>query len=148
MNLKQQIEVEFISALKAKNAQLVSTLRMLKSAITNKEKQTGEEIDNTQILKTIEQEIKKRQESFNLYQKAGRAESAQNEQNEINILKAYLPEEMPTAELKKIIDKTITKLQAKEIKDMGKVMENVIAEVAGRASGDKISQLVKTKLTA
>ncbi|MEK7062075.1 MAG: GatB/YqeY domain-containing protein [Patescibacteria group bacterium] len=147
MPLKQQIEAEFISALKAKNAQLVSTLRMLKSAITNKEKQTGEEIDDTQILKTIEQEVKKRQESFNLYQKAGRAESAQKEQNEINILKAYLPEEMPTAKLEKIIDKTITKLGAKEIKDMGKVMGTVIAEVAGRASGDKISQLVKRKLT-
>ena len=147
MPLKQQIEAEFISALKAKNAQLVSTLRMLKSAITNKEKQTGEEIDDTQILKTIEQEVKKRQESFNLYQKAGRAESAQKEQNEINILKAYLPEEMPTVKLEKIIDKTITKLGAKEIKDMGKVMGTVIAEVAGRASGDKISQLVKRKLT-
>jgi len=148
MSLKQQIEIEFISALKAKNATLVSTLRMLKSAITNKEKQTGEEIDDAQILKTIEQEIKKRQESAQMYKQAGREESAQKEQNEIKILKNYLPEEMPIDELEKIIDETVAKLDAKDIKDMGKVMGAVMAQTAGRASGDKISQLVKTKLTA
>jgi len=104
MSLKQQIEIEFISALKAKNATLVSTLRMLKSAITNKEKQTGEEIDDAQILKTIEQEIKKRQESQKMYKQAGRDESAQKEQDELEILKNYLPEEMPIDELEKIID--------------------------------------------
>lgn len=148
MSLKQQIETEFISALKAKNATLVSTLRMLKSAIVNKEKQTGEEIDDAQILKTIEQEIKKRQESAQMYKQAGRDESAQKEQNEIKILKKYLPEEMPTSELENIIDEMITKLDAKDIKDMGKVMGAVMAQTAGRASGDKIAQLVKTKLTA
>jgi len=148
MSLKQQIEIEFISALKAKNATLVSTLRMLKSAITNKEKQTGEEIDDAQILKTIEQEIKKRQESQKMYKQAGRDESAQKEQDELEILKNYLPEEMPIDELEKIIDEMVAKLDAKDIKDMGKVMGAVMAQTAGRASGDKIAQLVKTKLIA
>jgi len=148
MSLKQQIEIEFISALKAKNATLVSTLRMLKSAITNKEKQTGEEIDDAQILKTIEQEIKKRQESQKMYKQAGRDESAQKEQDELEILKNYLPEEMPIDELEKIIDEMVAKLDAKDIKDMGKVMGAVMAQTVGRASGDKIAQLVKTKLNA
>jgi len=148
MSLKQQIEIEFISALKAKNATLVSTLRMLKSAITNKEKQTGEEIDDAQILKTIEQEIKKRHESQKMYKQAGRDESAQKEQDELEILKNYLPEEMPIDELEKIIDEMVAKLDAKDIKDMGKVMGAVMAQTVGRASGDKIAQLVKTKLNA
>jgi len=148
MSLKQQIEIEFISALKAKNATLVSTLRMLKSAITNKEKQTGEEIDDAQILKTVEQEIKKRQESQKMYKQAGRDESAQKEQDELEILKNYLPEEMPIDELEKIIDEMVAKLDAKDIKDMGKVMGAVMAQTVGRASGDKIAQLVKTKLNA
>jgi len=148
MSLKQQIEIEFISALKAKNATLVSTLRMLKSAITNKEKQTGEEIDDAQILKTIEQEIKKRQESQKMYKQAGRDENAQKEQDELEILKNYLPEEMPIDELEKIIDEMVAKLDAKDIKDMGKVMGAVMAQTVGRASGDKIAQLVKTKLNA
>ena len=164
MHLKEQLDTELSQALKAKNELSVGVLRMLKSAITKKEKSPdftsayakasadrqakdqGPEISDAEIMKIITKEIAQREEATQMYKKANRTELAEKEIKEAEFLKKYLPQQLSPEELDKIIDKVIAKVGASEIKDMGKVMVKLMPELVGRAEGGKVSQLVREKL--
>jgi uncharacterized protein YqeY len=147
MNLKEQIEKDFIEAYKAKDELKSSTLRMIKSAIKNKEIVAGKELDNSAVTDIVVKEIKQRRDSANEYKKGGRTELAEKEEKEIDILKIYIPEQLTEEEIIKIVDNAIAKTNASSISDIGKVMGVVMPEVKGKSDGTLVSKIVKEKLS-
>ena len=154
MHLKEQLDTELSQALKAKDELVIGTLRMLKSAIIKREKspdftqaqEQESEISDAEIMKIITKEIAQREEAAQMYKKASRDELAEKETKEAEFLKKYLPQQLSPEELAKIINKVIAEVGASEIKDMGKVMAKLMPELAGRADGGRVSQLVREKL--
>src|SRR3990167_10357169 len=138
--LKQQIQNDVKDAMKQGNQQVVGVLRMAVSSINAKEKEKrykilkedseakeeellqASQLTDDEIVGVISSEIKKRKDAIVLYQQGNRPELAENEQKEIAILQKYLPEQLPPEELKKIIEASIAKTGATQIKDMGKIM--------------------------
>ncbi|MFA6493280.1 MAG: GatB/YqeY domain-containing protein [Patescibacteria group bacterium] len=147
MSLLDQIEQDIISAMKEKQEIKVSTLRMLKSALKNKEIQNKEELSDENVIQVLQGQIKARKDSIEMYEKGGRAELAQKEEEEIEILKKYLPEQLSQEEIKIKVDQIIQEIGAQSIQDMGKVMGKASAEFKGKADMSEVSQIVKTSLT-
>lgn len=155
MPLKEKLQQDLNSALKAREDLKRLVLSTLLSAIHNKEiekrtvqkLQEAAELTDEEIIKVIQSEIKKRKEAAELYEKGGRIELAQKEKDETNILLQYVPEQINQEELRKIIKEVVLETGAKEIKDMGKVIAGVMAKVKGAASGNEVSRIVKEELT-
>jgi len=152
--LKQQIQANTKEAMKQKNQELVGVLRMAVAAINAKEKEQfyklGKEVVLTddEIIGVIAGEIKKRRDAIALYQQGGRPELAEVETKEIAMLQAYLPAQLSADELKKLVEASITKTGAKEMKDMGRIMADLMPQVKGRAENSEISKIIKELLGA
>lgn len=162
-SLKQLIQKDLINALKNKNELDVSVLRMLQSAIKNREieKRTKlsktekeetklislSELTDKEIIEIISSEIKKRKDAVEQYKLAKREELAFKEQKEIEILKKYLPEQLSETNLKKMIDEEIKRIGASSLKDMSRVMAQLMPKIKGMADGSLVSKLVKEKLS-
>lgn len=121
----------------------VNTLRMVISAIKNREIESRGELDDQSIWSLLSTLVKQRREAADLYRKGGRDELAEKEENEITLLKNYLPEEMSEAEIVGIIRAVIDETGASSLGDMGRVMKEVMSKIAGRAEGRLVSDLVK-----
>jgi len=154
MTLKEKIQEDLNSAIKSKREIETSTLRMLSAAILNKEKEKryksgkSEDIPLTdeEITEVVFNEVKKRKEAIELYEKGDRQELADKEKKEAEILQKYLPEQLTEEEVKKLVKEAITKVGAKEQKDMGKVMAELMPQVKGKADGGLVSKVVKELL--
>lgn len=149
-NLQNQIKKDLISALKEKNEVKISVLRMLQSAIKNKEievKKREEGLSDEEISQVVASEVKKRKDSVESYKSGGRDELAKKEEQEIEILKSYMPKQMPEEEVVKIVEKAIADTGASSPQDMGKVMGKAMEELKGRADGNLVSKIVKDKLS-
>ncbi len=144
-NLKKQIEQDFINALKAKDESL-ATLRMLKSAIKNAEIEKGEELKDEEIGQLLRKEKKQREESIKEFKKGKREDLAEKEQAEIKIIEKYLPELLSDEEIKKVVTAVISKVKAKGLQDMGKVMGKTMPQLKGKADGAKVSKICKSEL--
>ena len=162
--LKQQIQNSTTEALKSKDSFVVGTLRMLLASIITKEKDKRyriskehpdfvedklvkeSELTDEQILEVISSEIKKRKDAIALYEQGNRPELAEKEKKEIEILKKYLPEQLSTEELKKLVKESIASTGAKEMKDMGRVMSDLTPKIKGKADGGTVSKIVKELL--
>lgn len=163
--LKQQLQQDLDKALKEGQATILATLRILLASIQNKEKEKRYKISNREqnlseaelevrsaltdeeILELIFSEIKKRKDAIALYEKGGRLELAEKEKAEIEILQKYLPEQIGEEELKRIVQEALERTGAKEIKDIGKIMAEIMPKVKGRASGSQVSKIVKELLS-
>lgn len=145
--LLDQIEQDLIKAMKEKDETTVSTLRMLKSALKNKEIQKKEELKDDDIIGLIQGQIKSRQESIKLYQQGDREELAQKEAQEIEILKKYLPEQMSLEDITTKVKQIILEVGAQSISDMGKVMGIASVELKGKADMSQVSKIVKDNLS-
>lgn len=148
--LKDQIQEDLKNAMMAKDENTLSTVRMLKSALQYYEIQKGASYSATDedVIEVVGREIKKRKESIELYEKGGRQELADKEQNELEILRKYLPEQLSEDELRNIIDAVVSKTGASSIQDMGKVMAVIMPQTKGRADGQLVSKIVREKLGA
>jgi uncharacterized protein YqeY len=160
--LKEKIEKDFKEALLKRNEREISTLRMLKAAILEQEKEKrykksqekGTEADlekesalsDEEIIKLILREIKKRKEAILEFEKGKRKDLVEKEAQEIEILKRYLPEMLSEEEIKKMAKETIEKVRAKNIKDMGRVMKELMPKIQGKAEPSLVSQIVKNLL--
>jgi len=152
--LKQQVKADATEALKAGNELVVTTLRMLLSAISAKEKekryklslQIDPEFTDQEVQDAVSSEIKKRKDAIALYIQGNRQELADKEQKEIDILMKYLPEQLSQDEIKKLVQESIAKVGATEMKDMGKVMAELNPKVKGKADGGEVSKIVKELL--
>jgi uncharacterized protein YqeY len=143
MSLQERLGQEIKSAMLAKDSERLSTLRLLKSALgyAQIEKKT-EAVPDADFVGLVQKEIKKRRDAIEQYEKAGRAELAAKESNEIKVLEAFLPQALTGEELEALTKATIQELGATTKKDMGPVIKAVQAKAAGRADGKTISTLV------
>ena len=146
--LADTIQKSLIEAMKARDALRVSTLRMLNSELKNAKIDKKSELTEEEILKVVQKEAKKRKDSIESYEKAGRSELAESEKKELEILQEYLPEQMSDEDLVKIVDEAVKGTGASSMQDMGKVMSAVMPKVAGMADGGRVSSLVKQKLSS
>lgn len=150
MALKQRITDDLKAALLGGNRFVTDVLRNLKAAILNEEVAQGkrdEGLDDTVIEQLIAREVKKRAESAALYEQGGRPELAKTEQQEAEVLKQYLPEQLSEDELKSIVTKTITELGASGPAAMGQVIGAVKKEVGTAADGATLAKIVKEALS-
>jgi hypothetical protein len=155
MNLKEKIQKDSIEAVKNKEELKSSVLRMLSAAVLNKEKEkrykSGEEKDvqltDDEVIEVASSEAKKRKEAISEYEKGNRTDLAEKEKKELEILQKYLPEQLPEEEIKKLVKVAVEKTGAKDQKDMGKVMAELMPQIKGRADGSLVSKIVKELLT-
>jgi uncharacterized protein YqeY len=143
MSLQERISQEIKAAMLARDAERLSALRMLKSALGYIliEKKT-ENLPDAEVVALVQKEVKKRRDSVEQFEKGGRAELAAKEKQEIAVLESFLPQPLSADVLEKLVRDTITELGATSKKDMGAVIKSVQAKAAGRADGKTISGLV------
>jgi len=146
MITKELLANDLKKSMKDKNKVKTKVLRMALSSIKLVEVEKGEPIDHNRLIATLQKEVKTRQETLSEAEKAGRPEMVKDMQQEIRILKDYLPVEMNDAKLENLISQIIEEIEANSIKQMGLVMKESISQVAGRATNDRISRIVKKKL--
>ncbi|MBU1031915.1 GatB/YqeY domain-containing protein [Patescibacteria group bacterium] len=142
-----QIQSDLKNAQLARDEMRISTLRLLLSEIHNTQIQKGTDLSDQDVTAVLQREAKKRREAAVGFRSGGREESAQKEEAELKVLQIYLPAEMDSEELTKIVESTITEMGATSMADMGKVMSAVMGKVAGRADGTQVSTIVKEKLS-
>ncbi|HUI07704.1 MAG TPA: GatB/YqeY domain-containing protein [Verrucomicrobiae bacterium] len=146
--LLDRIAADMKEALRAKDAARLSTLRLLKSAVEYyKIEKKQEKLTDADVVVVIKKQVKQRQDSIEGFEKGGRPDLVEKERAELAVLKSYLPEEIPQAQLEEIVKAAIAEVGATTKADMGKVMKAVQAKVAGRADNRLVSQIVSTHLT-
>ena len=127
----------------------LSTLRMLKAALTNREIERGHALDNGESLQVVVSLVKQRRDSIEQFTKGGRPELAEREQSEIRVLEAYLPAAADPAAVEQAVADAIQETGATSPKDMGRVMKAAMARLAGQTvDGKTVNELVRRKLTA
>ena len=146
MTLKERISEDMKAAMRAKDAARLSAVRLLLAALKQKEVDERVELSDADVLGIIEKMMKQRRESIVQYEKAARADLAEQEKFEIGVLQAYLPQQMPEAEVAQAVAAAIAESGASGVKDMGQVMALLKPRLAGRADMGKVSALVKAKL--
>jgi uncharacterized protein YqeY len=147
MSLQQRVNDELKSSMLARQALRTGTLRMLKAALgyAQMEKKT-ETLSDADVMTLIQREAKKRRDSIEEFEKAGRTEMAANEKAELEVLSEYLPKALSAEELESLIREVITEVGATSKKDMGAVMKAAQSKVDGRADGKSLSALVSRLL--
>ncbi len=151
MLLKEKIQEDLKGAMIAKNEESLSTIRMLKSALQYFEIQkggAGYEATDEDVLEVVGREIKKRKEAIEMYEKGGRAELAEKETKELELLKGYLPQQLTEDEIREIVKNAISQTGASSIQEMGKVMGAIMPLTKGKADGQIVSQIVRENLGA
>lgn len=143
MSLKEQLNQDMKTAMKAREADRLSTIRQLRSAIKNKEIELRQELDDTAILAVIGTLVKQRRESAELYRTNNRPELAAKEEAELAVLQQYLPVQLEETELRMLVAEIVAEVGAVSLKDIGKVMPQVMARTRGVADGRLVNQIVK-----
>ena len=147
MTLEEKINRDLVSAMKAKDEATLRAIRAVKTAIQLvKTDGSGQAIDEARELQILQKLVKTRQESMDIFEKNGRAELAQKEREEIEVIRKYLPAMLEGAELEEVIKRIVAETGATSARDMGKVMGVASKELAGKAEGRAISEIVKKLL--
>lgn len=146
MNLREKINTDVKNAMKAKETQKRDALRLLTSACKQIEVDERKELTDDDVIKIIQTQIKRRNDSATQYKDANREDLMQKELDEIAFYEVYLPQQLTDEELTQEIKTIIEKVGATTMKDMGKVMGMASKELAGRADGKRISSCVKSLL--
>jgi uncharacterized protein YqeY len=146
MPLRDQLNEDIKTAMKAREQDKLNALRLLLSAVKQREVDERITLDDAGVVATIEKMLKQRKDSIAQFEKAQRQDLADKEKFEIGILEAYMPKQLSEAEVKSIIDAAVASTGAKGAADMGKVMGIVKPQLAGRADMGKVSGLVKARL--
>lgn len=147
MSLKEQITSDMKAAMRSGDKTRLGVIRLITSAIKQREVDERIELDDAAVLAILEKMIKQRRDSVTQYEAGGRPELAAIESSEIALLQTYLPAALSESEIDAIIQAAVTEAGASSIKDMGKVMAQVKPKVQGRADMGAVSGKIKTKLT-
>jgi uncharacterized protein YqeY len=135
------------AAMKSKEAAKLSTLRMVKAAVQNREIEKGDALTDEEMTKLLQSLVKQRRDSVEQYEKAGRAELAEKERAEIAFIEEYLPRAATREEIERAVEEAVAETGASSLKEMGAVMKAALSRLAGRnADGRAVSDAVKSKL--
>ena len=149
MSLTEQVQTDMIAAMKARDELRLSTLRMVKTALKNKEIDKRAALDEKEELAVFNTLIKQRKDSIEAFEKGNRPELAKKEADEITIIEAYMPKSLGENEIVAAVKTTIAEMGSPTMKDMGTVMKNTMAKFAGaRVDGKLVSETVKKELAA
>lgn len=148
MNLTARIESDALAAMKAREEVRLGVLRMLKTAAKLRQVELGRPLDDAEMLDVIARQVKQRRESITQFAAAGRADLVAKEERELEVLATYLPAPLSDAELVAAVDAAVAELEAHSMKDMGRVVQFVLAAHKGRVDGKRVSDAVKTRLSA
>ena len=147
MFLRDRLTSDMKDAMKAKDELKLSTVRLVRSAVKNKEIDSKRELDDQGILEVIASLVKQRRESIRMFGEAGRQDLVAKEEQELAVLQGFLPRQLSRDELIELVVLAIEECGAQGSKDMGKVMKALSPRVAGRADGKMVSDLVREKLS-
>ena len=149
MSLKQRLNEDLTSAMKAKDAARTSVLRMVKAAVKNHEIEKGDDLSDEEIARTLQSLVKQRRDSVEQYEKANRADLAAKEQDEIKVIEEYLPQPASREEIERAVSEAIAETGAQTMREMGAVMRAAQIRLAGRSADNRaVSEIVKAKLEA
>jgi uncharacterized protein len=146
VSLIARIEDELKQATLGREAERRDTLRLILSALRGAEKELLRPLKDDEELQVLQRERKRRTEAAEAFRAGAREEQAQAEERELEILKEFMPEPLSEEELEEIIDDVIAEVGATSMRDLGRVMADVMPQVAGRTDGSAVSQLVREKL--
>jgi len=147
MNLTEKIVADITGAMKAKDADRLSTLRMVKANLMNRKIDKGSELTDEEVQKALQSLVKQRRDSIEQYEKAGRSELAAKEAAEISHIEVYLPQAATPEQIEQAVAEAVVETGAASLKEMGLVMKAAQAKLAGlSADGRMISEAVKAKL--
>ncbi|HJG84055.1 MAG TPA: GatB/YqeY domain-containing protein [Weissella thailandensis] len=146
MGLLAQLTEDMKVAMKAKDKETLSVIRMVKSALSNEQIQLGHDLTPDEEMTVLSREMKQRVEELASYQEANRDDLAQNIQQQIDVLNQYMPKQLSETEVEDIVKETISEVGATSKADMGKVMGALMPKVKGKADGKLVSQKVQSLL--
>jgi uncharacterized protein YqeY len=146
MSLIKELERELEQAMKARDTERRDALRLILSSLRSAEKELQRPLHDEEELQVLQRERKKRIEAAEAFRTAGREEQADAEEAELEVLEEFMPEPLSEEELEEIVDDAIAETGATSLRDLGRVMADVMPQIAGRADGSAVSQLVREKL--
>jgi len=146
--LKPQLITDMKSSMKSGDKHRLGVVRLMLAAIKQIEVDERIELDDTRVLAVLDKMVKQRRESIAQYGKAGREDLVDAEQSEVDIIQEYLPEALSEAEINELVEQSIAETGAASMKDMGKLMGVLKPRLQGRADMGKVSQLIKSRLSA
>ncbi|MDP8213252.1 MAG: GatB/YqeY domain-containing protein [Candidatus Zapsychrus exili] len=142
--IEERISKDYVDAMKQRDSLRSSTLNFLRAQIKNVLiDKKAEKLEDVDVIVVIKKQIKQRQDSISQFKDANRDDLVEKETKELNILKTYLPEELPEEEIKTLVTEAIEEVGASSMKDMGRVMKIIAEKVQGRADNKLVSELVK-----
>jgi len=149
--LRNRFKNDLLSAMKAKDTIKVSTLRLILAAIKDRDlesrsKGTGDTVSDSIVLEILSKMVKQRLETAKVYQGAGRDELANTEKKEIIVINAYMPKMLTADEVEKVINDTIVDIEAKSLRDLGKVISKIKKDYSGRCDFADVSQMIRERL--
>lgn len=146
MALKDQLTQDMKSAMKQREQIRLSTIRLIRAAIKNREIELREELGDEEVIRVISTLLKQHKDSIEQFQKGGRNDLVEKEQAELEILESYLPQPLSEEEVKVLVQEAIEAVGATSMKDLGNVMKYIMPKAQGRVDGKMINQLVKEHL--
>jgi uncharacterized protein YqeY len=146
MTLIEQIEADVKESMLARDAERRDALRLILSSLRSAEKDLQRPLTGDEELQVLQRERKRRLEAAEAFRAAGRDQQADGEEAELAILQEFMPDPISEEELERIVDDAIAETGATNIRDMGRVMADVMPQIAGRADGSAVGQLVREKL--
>lgn len=146
--MREKIMQDIVTAMKSKDKDVLTVLRMVKGAVQLEEINTKRELNDEEMITVISRQIKTRKESIGEFEKGNRTDLIEKTQQEIDILSKYLPEQLSEEEVNKIIDEVFKTVNPTGPSDMGKIMGMLTPKVKGRADMGEVSKKVKAKLAA
>jgi uncharacterized protein YqeY len=146
MSLIEELEDDLKEAMRERDEDLRDVLRLILNELRRAEKELQRPLTEEEELQVLQRERKKRVEAAEAYRSAGREEQAEDEEYELEVLEDYMPEPLSEDEIEQIIDDAIAENGATSLADLGRVMADVMPQVAGRADGSTVSQIVREKL--
>jgi len=146
MSLITELEEQLKDAMREGDAERRDALRLILSSLRGAEKELQRDLSEDEELQVLQRERKKRVEAADAFRAAGRDEQAEKEEAELDVLEEFMPEPLGEDELEEIVDDVIAEVGATSVRDIGRVMADVMPQVAGRADGSAVSQLVREKL--
>jgi uncharacterized protein YqeY len=141
-----EIEDGIKEAMKARDAERRDALRLIINALKNSEKELQRPLSNDEELQVLQRERKRRVEAAEAFRSAGHEDRAEAEERELSILEEFMPEPLAEDEIEEIVDDAIAEVGATSMADLGRVMADVMPQIAGRADGSQVSQIVREKL--
>lgn len=142
----EKLDKDMIEAMKAKDKEKLTVIRMVKASLKQEQIDHKKEINDDLLIDVVNKQIKMRKDSITEFEKGNRADLVEKTQNEIDILMAYLPEQLSSEEVVKVIDEIFEDIKPESQKDMGKVMKEAQAKLKGKADMKEVSTIIRERL--